>query len=327
MRFLANCLALLPLLACSSHPGDAAAKRRLFAPEEPRHPTPAPLDASKLDDPAQTARALTMRGDEIATRLSAFHLSSALSFTWKRGASTVTLSEDHLLEQAANGDFHARVDNDHGRGVELFWIAGTPYLRQRFGTFRKRRSDRTPVDDLRDEAAGGLRSAQTILNGALRLAPAGTGEVNGRRAVKYTFELGEPTEKVDTKTRAVIAYPSGGPDASLQRRLAFTEQKKPVAASGHLFADAETGAVLKANLSATLLVGDADSADTATLELTVRTTVTDVGADPRLQVPAWESDPATVHAVKDPLRFWGKTPNATTAASQADPTDEGESGE
>lgn len=304
-RLVAPALAALAVAGCSGHKeADAEAKRRLFSPEEPKEPPLVPLDAAELEAPANAARAVRMSGRELAQRLGAFKLSSQVSFSWTRGGVTVAETEERTIEQARGGDFHARLENDKGRGLEFLWTGGGAYLKPRFGTFRKRRTDRTPIEHFREEATAALRSADELFDGALKLRNAGPAEAAGRRAIRYEISLGEPRPKPPAPPGVPpIQYPQGQPDDSLKRRLEFEAQRKPRSASGELLADAETGAVLAATFHGTLAVAPGASVP-AVLTLDVKSAVSAVGKDPKLAAPRWEPDPETPHAVKDPLKFW-----------------------
>ena len=61
----------------------------------------------------------------------------------------------------------------------------------------------------------------------------------------------------------------------------------------------------------------------ADLEFKLSFTTTEVGTATEVKTPAFEPDPSTPHAVKDPLRFLGKAAPAG-AASTAEPVEDEE---
>lgn len=326
---------------------DQAAKARIFSPEEPvgaKAEAGERLDARRLaDDGTLTARVLRMGREEIGHRLGSHKVQSKVTFTWTRGLptqladggveppTTVQAIEDAALVQTAGGDFSLRLQNDHNQGFEFVWSDGSVYVRGLFGPFRKRRTDRTDPLRMRDQTLSALATFDRMARG-LKLRPIGEAKAGGRPAIKYEVAgTGARLGPEDTRDLPAIEFPAPsagqtgkalGPDADTARRLELFEKEQPIVASGTLLVDAETAAPLAADLTGRFRVTQQEG-PAADLELRVVLTTSDVGGNLAVKTPAFEPDPSTPHAVKDPLRFLGKVAGPG-AASTAEPIEDEE---
>src|SRR4051812_17056189 len=233
-RGIAFVLALSTLCACKRSE-DQAAKARIFSPEDSTSASPDakdPIDASRLaDDPKLAGRVLRMPQAEVAARLGPHRAETRVQFAWFRGpgvpdgGSDVTLSEQSALAQGPNGDFLAREENDRNQGFELVRVKGEVYVRGLFGPFRKRRTDRTEPERVRELAMGAVPTFDRLARG-LKLKLAGEGTVEGGRPiVRYqVVGGGTRTEETDLRELPPIQYPQGsdgkkGADPDTARRL------------------------------------------------------------------------------------------------------------
>src|SRR5438067_8289165 len=228
---IALALALSALCACKRSE-DQAAKARIFSPEEPgsaQTDAKDPIDAKRLGDDAKLAgRVLRMPQTEVAARLGPHRSETRVQFAWFRGpglpdgGSDVTLSEQSVLLQGPSGDFSVREENDRNQGFELVQVKGEVYVRGLFGPFRKRRTDRTEPDRVRELAMGALPTFDRLARG-LKLKVAGEATVEGKRAVRYqVVGGGGRTEETDLRELPPIQYPQGqsggkGPDRDTAR--------------------------------------------------------------------------------------------------------------
>jgi hypothetical protein len=316
---------------------DQAAKQRIFSPEEPAGSLPSakePLDAGRLaDDPKVAERVLRMPRAEIAARLGAHRAETRVQFAWFRGAgmpdaggTDVALSEQSALVQAANGDFSVKEENDRNQGFELVWVKGEAYVRGLFGPFRKRRTDRTDPERVRELALGALPTFDRLAHG-LQLKPAGEAAVEGRRVLKYQVAGGnvrpKEEERKDLPPVEYPAQPGGapGPDPDTARRLELWTKEEPGRLAGTVLVDAATGAPLGADLQGHFRVPGANGA-AAELDLHTVLTTSAIGRDPGLKAPEYDPEPSVPHAVKDPLRFLGKGPAAAPAEEPASEDEE-----
>jgi hypothetical protein len=330
----APALALCLLLSCKRG-GDEAARARIFSPEQPvgaAAEAKEPIDARRLaDDPALAARVLHMPQSEIEARLGPHKAQQRVQFAWFRGpglpdgGSEVSLSEETTLQQASSGDFSVRLVNDHNQGLELVWVKGEVFVKSLYGPFHKRRTDRTDVQRIREQALSGLATFGRLARG-LKLKLAGETTVEGRRAVRYTvagFGAREVKQEKDELPR--IEPPEGkSPDLDTARRLELWEKEEPAEVSGTLLVDAETGAPLASDLRGQFKVPSAGgTGPAAELHLHTVLTTAAVGKELSIKAPQAEPAPSVPHAVKDPLRFLGKEPAAVpgTAAEEQDETE------
>ena len=348
-RLLPAALALLAASASCRREVDQQAKARIFSPEQPtgaQAEAAEKLDARKLgDDGALAARVLRMGRDEATHRLGAHKVQSKVTFNWIRGpqplladggvdgSNAVQATEDAALVQTAAGDFQLKLQNDHNRGFELVQAQGGVYVRGLFGPFRKRRTDRTDPARLRDQALSALATFDRLARG-LKLRPAGDARVGNRTAVKYEVSgSGARLGNDDPRDLPLVQYPEPpagqvgkalGPDPDTARRLELFEREQPIAVSGTLLVDEATCAPLSADLTGRFRVTGQKDAPAADLELRVTMGTSDVGAALNVKVPAFEPDPSTPHAVKDPLRFLGKVAVPAGSASTEEPVEDEE---
>jgi hypothetical protein len=325
MRKLVPFLLLLSVACKRSE--DQAAKERIFSAEEPvgaAAEAKEPLDARRLaDDPKLAERVLQMPQGEIEQRLGPHRAQTRVQFAWFRGpglpdgGSEVSLSEETTLLQGPNGDFDVRHSNDHNQGFELVWFKGEAFVKSLYGPFRKRRTDRTDVGRIREQALSALPTFDRLARG-LKLKLAAETVAEGRKVVRYTVTgWGGRASHKDTRGLPPVQYPSGT-DPDTTRRLELWEKEEPVSVSGTVLIDADTAAPLACDLQGRFKVGRA-----AELSLHSVLVTQAIGVDPGIKAPKWEPESSVPHAVKDPLRFLGKEPGAGPgAASTAEPEED-----
>src|SRR5207237_9765445 len=119
-------------------------------------------------DPRHAERVVRMERAEVAARLRAHKGQTRVQFAWFRGpgapdgGSDVALAEETTLLQVANGDFSVRQENDRNQGFEMVWAKGEVFVRGLFGPFRKRRTDRTDPERVRELAMGALPTFERL---------------------------------------------------------------------------------------------------------------------------------------------------------------------
>jgi len=269
-------------------------------------------------------------------RLGAHKAQQRVQFAWFRGpglpdgGSEVSLSEETTLQQAPGGDFSVKLVNDHNQGLELVWTKGEVFVKSLYGSFHKRRTDRTDVARIREQALSGLASFDRLARG-LKLKLAGETVVEGRRAVKYEVTgWGARTGQKEKNDRPPVQYPdtagkTPGLDPDTSRRLELWEKEEPTEVSGTVVIDAETGAPLACDLEGNFKVASQTKAGPAA-ELDLHTVLTSsaLGSAIAIKAPKFEPEPSVPHAVKDPLRFLGKAPGEEGAAEEAEEPEEEE---
>jgi hypothetical protein len=339
-RIVVIALALGAAFACKRGE-DQAAKQRIFSPEDPAGTLPGakdPIDAGRIaEDPKLAERVLRMTRAEIAARLGAHRAETRVQFAWFRGAgmaadggggTDVALSEQSALVQAANGDFSVKEENDRNQGFELVWVKGEAYVRGLFGPFRKRRTDRTDPERVRELALGALPTFDRLARG-LQLKLAGESTVEGRRVLKYQVTGGNVRPKEQERENLpAVEYPTQpggapGPDPDTARRLELWAKEEPGRLSGTVLVDAARGAPVGADLQGHFKVPGEGGA-VAELDLHSVLTTSAIGKETAIKAPEYDPEPSVPHAVKDPLRFLGKVPAAAAPAEEPSTDDEEE---
>jgi hypothetical protein len=317
---------------------DQQAKARIFSPEEPGASQPGAketIDASRLADDAKLAgRVLRMSQGEVAARLGPHRSETRVQFAWFRGpglpdgGSDIALSEQSALAQGPGGDFSVREENDRNQGFELLQVKDEVYVRSLFGPFRKRRSDRTEPEKVRELVMGAVPTFDRLARG-VKLKLAGDATVEGRRVLRYqVVESGARPQETDSRELPPLQYPANpnggkGPDPDTARRLELWTKEEPMQLSGAVIVDAQSGTVIGADLQGHFRVSGS-SGPSAELDLHSVLTTSAIGKDPGLKAPEVEAAPSVPHAVKDPLRFLGKAPVAPGAPSTEEPEEQTE---
>ena len=326
-------LALL-LFSCK-RTEDEAARARIFTPEQPvgaAAEAQEPLEAQKLaDDPSLAFRVLHMPQSEIAQRLGPHKAQQRVQFAWFRGpglpdgGSEVSLAEETTLLDGPGDDFSARLSNDHNQGFELVWVKGEVFVKSLYGPFRKRRTDRTDAQRVREQAMSGLATFDRLARG-LKLRLLGETSAEGRRLLRYAVAgFGARAAVKESSDLPPPQYPENKIDPDTARRLELWEKENPASVSGTILVDAASGAPFACDLQGRFKVASASSgAPAAELNLHTALVTSAVGQDPNLKPPRYEPEPSAPHAVKDPLRFLGKAPAPPPAEEAEEPEQEEE---
>jgi len=334
MRGILITTVLLLSLACK-RTEDEAARARIFSPEQPVGELPQAkeqVDAARLaDDPKVARRVLHMPRAEIEQRIGPHRAQQRVQFAWFRGpgladgGSEVSLAEETTLLEAPGDDFSVRLVNDHNQGFELVWIKGEVFVKSLYGSFHKRRTDRTDPARIREQALSGLATFDRLARG-LKLRSAGESTSEGRRVVRYAVNgFGARAGEKEESDLPPVHYPENKTDPDTARRLELWEKEEPTSVSGTLVVDAQSGAPLGCDLRGHFKVAGDGAAPAAELSLHSVLVTSAIGKDPKLKAPEAEPEPSVPHAVKDPLRFLRKAPGAAPpAAEEPDEADEEE---
>jgi hypothetical protein len=279
----------LALVSCSD-PVDKAAKARIFSPEDP--PLAVAAASQKLapeevaDKPEIARRVLGMSAAEAVERLGPHKLTAKITFEWSGNGRNDRLVEDRSLvlgPGGVSGDFHATQSNSSDQGFEVMRVHGDVFAKSKYGKFRQRARDRGMAERVRNETYGAIRDFDDLFKGRLKLTPAGTETVAGRTAWKYTVSLGPPLNEAPRNMPPVPAA-KNGPDETTRRRQAFYDLREPRTLQGAVFVDAQTSVVLQTSLDGRL--GVAADAGTADLWLVLKSSLSEIGSDPKLKAPS-----------------------------------------
>jgi hypothetical protein len=285
-------LALTAAAACTD-PVDKAAKARIFSPEDP--PQVVASAAEKLppedvaDNPQVARRILGMDAAEVTERLGPHSYKAKVDFEWTtRDAPPVRISETRTLRAGpggVSGDFHGVLENSRDQGLEVMRVEGKVFARNRYGTFRQRLRDRGMAERTRTELTGALRDIDSLFQGRMLLVPQGTVTHEGRTAWRYQVKLGPKAHDTVSKNLPALLEPKNGRDETTRRRLAFFEHRTPQSLDGEVLVDAATSVVLKARLDGRLVVPAEKTPETADLRMSLESSLTGIGQDPKLQPP------------------------------------------
>lgn len=329
-------LALTAAAACTD-PVDKAAKARIFSPEDP--PQAVASAAEKLppedvaDNPQVARRILGMDAAEVTERLGPHAYKAKVSFEWTtRDAPPVRISETRTLRAGpggVSGDFHGLLENSRDQGLEVMRVDGQVFARNRYGTFRQRLRDRGMAERTRAELTGALRDMDALFQGRMLLVPQGTVTHEGRTAWRYQVKLGPKAHDTVSKSLPPLLEPKNGRDETTRRRLAFFEHRTPKSLDGEVLVDAATSVVLRARLDGHLMVPAEKTPEAAALRMSLESSLTGIGQDPKLQPPEkFLPDADKPEGIADALdRFGiprgGKGGTDADVPAEADPEDEG----
>jgi hypothetical protein len=333
MRRIVFIAALLLAAACKRSE-DQAARARIFSPEQPVGELPQAkekIDANGLaDDPKIARRVLHMQRAEVEQRIGPYKAQQRVQFAWFRGpglpdgGSEVSLAEETTLLEAPGDDFSVRLVNDHNQGFEMIWVKGEVFVKSLYGSFHKRRTDRTDPPRIREQAVSGLATFDRLARG-LKLRHAGETTSDGRRVVRYVVTgFGARAGEKEESELPPVQHPENKIDPDTARRLELWDKEEPVSVSGTLVVDAQTAAPLGSDLKGRFKVAGNGEGPAAELSVHSVLVTSSVGRDPNLKTPQAEPETTVPHAVKDPLRFLGKAQVPAPAGPAAEEPDEGE---
>jgi hypothetical protein len=286
--------ALLLLAAACADPANKEAKQRIFSPEDPPKVISSAaekLDPSKLDSDSQLVRrVLRMGGAEVTERLGPHKFSANIRLEWAGAGKIEELVEKRNLLAGPGGvagDFHATVENSRDQGLEVIRAEKVVYARNRYGRFRQRLRDRGMAEREREEIYGAIRDFDALFAGRLKLTAQGNGTFQGRPAYRYAAALdpaAPPTPAADNDLPPLLT-PKGGRDPASEHRLMFFEKRRPQSIQGELWVDAQSAAMLSAKLEGKLSAPSPSDPKEVSVRLTLSTTVTGIGKDPKVKAP------------------------------------------
>ena len=346
MRSLTKSAALALVLAATgcSDPVDKAAKARIFSPEDP--PKVVASAKQKLppedvaDNPQVSRRILGMDAAEVTERLGPHFFQSTLSYEWAgpNGNNPVKLTETRSFRAGpggVNGDFHGILENSRDQGLEVMRVQGQVFARNRYGPYRQRLRDRGMAERTRTELTGAIRDFDSLFQGRIKLTPAGTVTHEGRTAWKYAVSLGPALEGVTAQKMPAAFAPRSGADETTKRRANFFTHRLPRSLEGEVLVDADTSVVLKARLDGRIGVPQEKTTEAAELRMTLESSLTEIGKDPKLQPPQdFLPDADKPQGIADALDHFGiprgkpgdspATPGAAPAGGPSKPDEEPE---
>ena len=154
------------------------------------------FDPTSLDSSGELEKALATSTIEIAKRLGSYRLVQRAKVEVGAGERKDSLDETWTLEVDAKGNSRTLHENNHGYGVETFFVDGTFYVRPKYSQLVKRVPEADEVERARDEIQGVLASYLDVLGRFAKRKDAGAMDVGGRKAHKVALSLDSSPEKL-----------------------------------------------------------------------------------------------------------------------------------
>lgn len=253
----------------------------------PDEPPPIDLDRAVADG-RELGRALAVGHHAVRGKLGAHVavITSRVEVTeGSAGEPVEQLSDETRLEVAADGRYHARLDNSADYGREVIFDGQALYLRPRYAKWHRR-----PPND--EHEAGAILDQMYAVAGDYFDLVAHAAEVSDKGAEQVAGRAGRRVE-------IRLAPRPGTPPAQPLTQRTWRESVVVQALSGDAVLDAETALPLRARFSAT--VGFQRDGRSFTMSLEVGHELSAIGAGPAadaLAVPA----PEVVIATPERLR-------------------------
>jgi hypothetical protein len=265
----------LAAFGCHSHADEnAKAKARIFQRAEDEAPPagPAPIDVSALGGSAEMQdRVLGMTEADARDRAGSFRLRAKLQLRFEGPGQHLALEEERLVEQAKDGNLHARIADSDGNGMEVLSVGGKDYARSRYGPYIARDRD-SELSEHADETFGALRTLYELADRGLQLRGLGPSQGCNR----FEISAGQP-RPLPTPPRF-----TGRLDADTTHRFQFVYGRHLAGASGELCINA-MGLPVSARVSMHWTAsGDAGIGQ---VRADLSETISDVGADVRILPP------------------------------------------
>lgn len=278
--------------ACQD-PVDAAAKARIFSPEDPPLAISAAAETLPPDEvatrPEIARRVLRMDAAEVVERIGPHVVSTKLAFEWTGAEGPIRLEESRTITAGpggVGGDFRVEMENSRNQGFEVLRKDDQVYARNRYGRFRQRLRDRGMAERVRSEVQGVMRDMDALFHSRLTLTPQGRTTVDGHPALKFAVSLAAEAPKLEVgPALPELVEPKGGRDALTLRRLRFQEERVPVSLKGEIAVDEATSVLLEAKLDGTLRVPKCEHQAASELKIQLRTSMSSIGSKRDFKVP------------------------------------------
>jgi len=217
--------------------------------------------------PAFLARALRQVGG------AHFHGVTRLSVGRAGGAPiSVTTTTDVWEDRAGNYRFREENDRDGGREVVLYGRELSVALR--YGKMIRRVAEEPEPSRLLAEALGGPAAALELVAAQARITPEGTEAIGGAPASVSALALGEGAPRVPGRGSSISGLRAWRGTVSIE------------SLTGGMLVDDASGALLRADLTATFKATDDSVAERGSLE--VHALVSEIGSTPPIQPPSAE---------------------------------------
>jgi len=264
-------LSLLAALACgacgrSSGVSDEQLGNLVTEPKR----TDSKIDLEKAArEPAELGRALTRRYEKLVADLGPHTMSIKTQTIVEEAAKPVSdLSDESLIEIGENS-FHGLYTNSADYGRETIFVGKKLYLRPRYQRWHGR-SPENPNEpiEIRETFYGAIPATWDLVGYAAELTDKGVVQVNGRSGRKIDVKLDPGGNKAPKETLA-------------QRK--WREGRSVEALAGSITLDADTGAPLAIDLSAS--IGFSRDGRSFVMKLKLTSSTTNVGKAVAIAAP------------------------------------------
>jgi hypothetical protein len=248
--------ALACLLLVAACTGDGGVKDEELEGLVVSPPSEAPaVDPGKAAaEGGELGRAFAIEHREVGKRLGAHTVKVTSRIEVKEGDQVVeSLTDETLVELAADGQYHARYDNSADYGREVLWQGGALFLRPRYAKWHRR----PPTDDdeparVRDEMYGVAGDYFELVAHAAEVTDKGAAQVAGRDGRRVEIKLAPSPKK-----------PAAQPLTQRKWRESITVQEL----EGDAVLDAESAIPLQARFKTRLTFSRDGRTFTMTLEV------------------------------------------------------------
>ncbi len=238
--------------------------------------------ARAAKDPAMLAAAVDLPEHRATLLLGPHALVVRSTATVKDGDAVIeSLSDDVILDDGGDDDFHGKDDNSADYGREIIATGGALYLRPRYARWHARAPEDGELQKLRDELGQTLAADFDLLAPAIAGVDRGETEVAGRPARRIGLEL------------APVPHPV---TASVTQKK-WREGATVEAVSGEVVLDARTGVPLHAHVEGRLAFSQGNHRYHMTL--VVDHDVSKIGSKPAIAPPPAEDTVATPQRLRE----------------------------
>ena len=210
----------------------------------------ASVDVSKLTQPDELVRALSLSGRELDARLGAHRMDATETLKLELAdRQTVSLDDTFAVQSDGRGGVHLVHDNSRGNGFEAVAIDHDLYVKPRYGRFVREKIEGDELERLRATAETAGASDLRLIERFVQVREAGTATVAGHSGVKLTLAARPEPDKAPPETDpgrkwretinvryvdgdVVLDGKSGAPlSVRLEAQYSFVRDGKPVQAT------------------------------------------------------------------------------------------------
>ena len=163
----------------------------------------ASVDVSRLTQPDELVRALSLSGRALDAELGAHRMEAAESLKLELGdRQTAELAETFAVQADGRGGVHLKHDNSRDNGFEAIATGDDLYVRPRYGKFVRRKVEGDELERLRATAETAAASDLKLILRFVQAREAGTATVAGHAGVKVALSARATPDAAPAETEA-----------------------------------------------------------------------------------------------------------------------------